>query len=110
MRRLTVIIMAIMLMIAPLLPQRAGANVVICANGGTQTVQMDSQGNKVPPCLPGEHCALCVVIPAISLPPLAQLSRPDAHACDVTAPRAAIFHAKLNRPAAFARGPPQPRL
>lgn len=58
------ILMSCLLIVAPLLPVRAGTadTITLCIDGTVQEVAVDANGDPVPPCLLGDHCSNCVIL------------------------------------------------
>lgn len=122
MSRVLAFLISCLLVVAPLLPVRADAGqsvmgqslagqvVTLCADGMVQQVVLDANGNPIPPCLLGDHCAECVILSVPALVDPVMLARPvraDSRLVPVMPP----IRASLARlPAAQARAPPFPVL
>lgn len=109
---LLAILMSCLLIVAPLLPARAGAadTVVLCIDGTAQEVALDANGNPIPPCLLGNHCSNCVILSTPGLVDPTALAQPlwtDTRLMSCPPP---VRLGVVLLPEASARAPPFPVL
>lgn len=109
---LLAILMSCLLVMAPLLPVRAGTvdTITLCIDGTVQEVAIDADGNPLPPCLLGDHCPNCVIQPTPALSDPVTIIAPvwtDTRLVSVLPPAPANF---VLLPEPSARAPPFPVL